>query len=292
MKVMITGRGGQLASALEESAPQDVEIHALSASELDITSSDQVRDRVSAIRPEVIINGAAYTAVDKAEEETDIAEQVNAGGPMNLARAASDSGCRIVQPSTDFVFDGDRDNPWPIDGETNPLSVYGRTKLAGEIAVSTNCRTPWIIVRTAWVYSRVGSNFVLSMLNHMRNGKSLRIIDDQHGTPTSARSLSEAIWCMLDRNIEGVHHWTDDGSTTWYGFARAISEIGLELGILESIPQITPIPTSEYPTPATRPAYSVLDKSVTWSMLEGSACMPVHDWRDNLKLMMMELNNV
>ena len=130
------------------------------------------------------------------------------------------------------------------------------------------------------------------MLKHMRDGKSLRIIDDQHGTPTWARSLAEAIWCMVDRGIEGIHHWTDDGSTTWFGFASAISEFGLELGILDSAPDITAIPTSEYPTPAARPAYSVLDKSVTWAMLEGSECLPASRWQDNLKFMMMELNNV
>ena len=291
MKVLITGRGGQLASALVESAPIDAEVSSLSVDELDITNLDQVRDQVALIKPEVIINGAAYTAVDKAEDEPEVAELVNASGPLNLAMVASEDGIKLVQPSTDFIFDGNRDDPWPIDAQPNPLSVYGRTKLGGEEAVMNTCKGPWIIVRTAWVYSGAGSNFVLSMLNHMKNGKSLRVIDDQHGTPTSSGSLAGAIWCMLDREINGIQHWTDDGSTTWYGFACTIAELGLELGILESLPEITAIPTSGYPTPAARPAYSVLDKSETWSMLDGAECMPATNWRDNLKKVMMELNN-
>ena len=291
MKVLITGQGGQLASALAESAPDDVEVRSLSMDQLDITNLDQVRDRVASIKPEVIINGAAYTAVDKAEEEPELAELVNAAGPMNLAIAAGDTRIKLVQPSTDFIFDGERDDPWPIEAEPNPLSVYGRTKLGGEQAVMDTCKGPWTIVRTAWVYSGSGSNFVLSMLNHMKNGKALRIIDDQHGTPTSAGSLASAIWCMLDRGIDGIQHWTDEGSTTWFGFATAIAELGVELGILQLMPDITAIPTSGYPTPATRPAYSVLDKSATWAKLDGAECMPAANWRDNLKIVMMELNN-
>jgi dTDP-4-dehydrorhamnose reductase len=292
MKVLITGSGGQLASELTKSAPDHFHVSDLSVNELDITCADAVHAVVDRIRPDVLINGSAYTAVDKAESDEETAHQVNAQGPRNLAAAASSIGCKLIQPSTDFVFDGDSDIPWGIDSKTNPLSVYGRTKRDGELAVLNECSAPWTIVRTAWVYSATGSNFVRSMLGFMKDGRDLRIINDQQGTPTWARSLASAIWSIIDREIVGIQHWTDDGNTSWYGFACAIAEIGVETGMLASMPNIDPIPTSEYPTPATRPAYSVLDKSETWQLLAGADCMPPLDWKKNLRTMMLELKNV
>ena len=291
MKVLVTGRGGQLASSLKDLAPEDAEIHSFSVDELDITDRDHVMQRITTLRPDVIINGAAFTAVDKAEEQSDLAHRVNALGPMHLSMAASEIGSRLVQPSTDFVFDGEGETPWKPDSTPSPVSVYGRTKLEGEESVIHNCRAPWTIVRTAWVYSDIGSNFLLSMLRFMKEGKSLRIIDDQHGTPTWSGSLARAIWCLIDRKIDGIQHWTDDGSTTWFGFASAIGELGVETGMLQTMPEISPIPTSEYPTPATRPAFSVLDKSGTWSLLDGAHCMPPVHWRENLRNVMMELKH-
>ena len=291
MKAMITGAGGQLATELARTAPTHCDISLLTLDDLDITRKDDVLEAVEQIDPDVIVNGSAYTAVDQAETDADLAHLVNAIGPWNLSLAASRNKCRLVQPSTDFVFDGESTVPWAIDSRTNPLSVYGRTKRDGELAVIEECSAPWTIVRTAWVYSSTGKNFVRSMLGFMKDGKNLRIIDDQQGTPTWARSLASAIWCLIDREIGGVQHWTDGGSTSWYGFACAIAEIGVEAGMLTAMPEIDPIPTSEYPTPATRPAYSVLDKSETWAVLKDANCMPPVDWKENLRNMMLELNN-
>lgn len=291
MKVLVTGQGGQLASSLIDLAPSGTEVRSLSADELDITDKDQVLQLITTLRPDAIINGSAYTAVDKAESESEIAHRVNALGPLHLSVAASEVGSWLIQPSTDFIFDGNQETPWKTDSTPNPLSVYGRTKYEGEQAVIERCRAPWTIVRTAWVYSTTGSNFLLSMLRFMKEGRALRIIDDQYGTPTWSGSLASAIWCLIDRKIAGVQHWTDDGSTTWFGFASAIGELGVETGMLQSMPEITPIPTSEYPTPATRPAFSVLDKDDTWSLLDGAKCMPPVHWRENLRNVMMELKH-
>ena len=291
MRVLVTGQGGQLATSLVDLAPADAEVQSLSVDELDITDQDHVMKLVCAMQPDVIINGSAYTAVDKAEKEPDLAHRVNALGPLHLSKAASEIGSRLIQPSTDFIFDGNQTTPWKIHSTPNPVSVYGRTKLEGEISVIENCRAPWTIVRTAWVYSGIGSNFLLSMLRFMREGRSLRIIDDQHGTPTWSGSLAGAIWSLIDRKIDGIQHWTDDGSTTWFGFASAIGELGVETGMLQSMPEITPIPTSEYSTPAVRLVFSVLDKRDTWSLLDGTHCMPPVPWRENLRNVMMELKH-
>ena len=291
MNVLITGSGGQLATELVRTAPGHCRVFDLSLDDLDITRENEVFRLVESVGPDVIINGSAYTAVDMAEQDESSARLVNAIGPRNLSRAASKIGCRLVQPSTDFVFDGTDRTPCKPTATPNPLSVYGKTKWEGEMAVIDECSAPWTIVRTAWVYSATGRNFVCSMLNLMKSETDLRIVDDQHGTPTWARSLADAIWCLIDREIDGIQHWTDEGSTTWYGFACAIGEIALETGILRSMPKITPIPTSDYPTPASRPAYSVLEKSGTWAALEGTRCMPATDWKENLRNMMLELKN-
>ena len=290
MKAVVTGGGGQLATALEQTCPPSVDLTCLSIDELDMTDPAMVELVMGQHRPDVVINAGAYTAVDAAETDERNARSVNRDGPANLAAVAADIGARMVQVSTDFVFDGVSQEPRRPEDPANPLSVYGATKLEGEEAVLNRLGDRALVVRTAWLYSAGGANFVNTMLRLMKERGEVRVVNDQIGTPTWARSLAGAIWCMLEQDMSGVHHWTDDGSASWYDFAVAIGEIGTEMGLLDEMPKVEPVPSSEFPTPARRPSFSVLDKEDTWKELRATECIPCAHWRDNLSSMLEELN--
>ena len=278
MNVLITGGGGQLASELVRAAPADVRVTVLSRAQLDISDEAAVRDAAAAAGPQLIVNAAAYTAVDRAETDSDAAFAVNRDGAGNLARAAAAVGARMVHVSTDFVFDGRSAVPYLPTAATHPLGVYGASKLAGEVAVLAAAPDA-LIVRTAWVYAPAGKNFVTTMLRLMRERPEVRVVADQVGTPTSAATLAEALWRLADKRVSGLLHFTDAGVASWYDFAQAIAEEAHAGGLLPVLPRITPIRTEDYPTPAARPAYSVLDKSATWQALERGG---VH-WRTALR---------
>lgn len=288
MRALVTGGGGQLSKALLRTAEEHHQVSMHSIETLDITCAEQVGRVVDEMRPDVIINAAGYTAVDKAESDEVNARSVNEDGPRKLARAASEYGSRLIHISTDFVFDGVSEKPWLTTDEPNPVSVYGRTKLAGEQAIIGSDLEQWTIVRTAWLYDGISPNFVSTMLRLMKDRKDISVVADQTGTPTLVDSLATAVWGLADNEISGVHHWTDDGCTTWHGFATAIEEIGYRSGLLESRTRVNPITTTDYPTPARRPAYSVLDKTTTWDALEGTRAMPSIHWRENLNNMITE----
>lgn len=292
MKTLVTGGGGQLATALLRTAEEHHGIRVHGIETLDITSHDQVEEAIEAFRPDVIINTAAYTAVDKAESEEESAIAINETAPGILARSALKHGSRLIHISTDFVFDGESDRPWMTTDSTNPVSVYGRTKRNGERAIMESGLEDWTIVRTAWLYDGSGQNFFSTMLRLMSERDEIGVVSDQTGTPTLSDSLATALWCLAENEIRGMHHWTDSGSTTWHGFATAIEEFGSRSGLLESRTRVNPITTAEYPTPAKRPSYSVLDKTSTWEALEGTRAMPPVDWRSNLKKMIMEKSSV
>ncbi|MEL4245547.1 dTDP-4-dehydrorhamnose reductase [Shewanella xiamenensis] len=286
MKVLITGKGGQLAWELEQLAPQGYEVISVGVNKLDITNELLVSDFVTHQKPDLVINAAAYTAVDKAEEDLEAAYAVNELGTRYLATACKKINARILHVSTDFVFDGAKATPYQIDAAPNPINVYGASKLAGEIALQEILPEASVIVRTAWVYSVNGNNFVKSMLRLMQEKPQLNIIYDQVGSPTWARGLAQWLWIIADKpEVTGTYHWTDAGIASWYDFAIAIQELGIEKGLLkESIP-ILPIPTSAYPTPARRPAFSVIDKSSA----EKVARIKTTHWRKQLSKMMDEL---
>ena len=288
MTVLITGAGGQLANALLATDPRRCDVEALDINTLDITDANAVRRCIQERRPRVIINTAAWTAVDDAETHPREAEAANTDGPRFLAESAGEVGARLVQISTDFVFDGTQTTPYKPSDPTNPLSVYGQTKLGGEAAVLGTLGERALVVRTAWLYEVNGQNFVNTMLRLMRERGAVNVVNDQTGSPTWARSLAGAIWSMLERELAGIHHWTDAGSASWFDFAVAIGELGFELGALETAPLVTPVGTESFPTPATRPVCSVLDKSATWGALEGTPCMPAIDWRAQLANMLKE----
>ncbi|MGH8292464.1 MAG: dTDP-4-dehydrorhamnose reductase [Gammaproteobacteria bacterium] len=285
MRVLITGAAGQLGRALIKTAPVAAEIKA-AGSELDICVPVALHDAVRKFKPALIVNAAAYTAVDQAESERDRAFAVNATGVENLAHAARAAGARLIHVSTDFVFDGCKSSPYLPEDETRPLSVYGASKAEGELRLRALEGEAAVIVRSGWLYAAAGQNFVNTMLRLMREKDSLGVIADQVGTPTWAQSLAEVLWKIAqDPKIAGTHHWSDAGVASWYDFAVAIQEEALTIGLLSRAIPIRPLATSEYPLPAQRPAYSVLDKH---SMIAASGMTPVH-WRENLRRMLAEL---
>lgn len=285
MKVLVTGAGGQVGRSLLDAVPDDVEAVGCLHGDLDVGAGQAVRDVVSRHRPAVIINAAAYTAVDRAESEPDAARRINSEGPRHLALAARECGARLIHISTDFVFDGAASVPYRPDSATNPLSVYGRTKRDGEHAVLAELPEQSTVVRTAWVYAATGANFVNTMLRIMRSQGGVRVVADQVGTPTSAPFFAATLWRIAaDPAIRGIHHWTDAGVASWYDFAMAIAEEGAQLGLVSAEVTVTPITTADYPTPARRPAYSVLNKQ----SLAAHGLAPVH-WRQRLRSILKEI---
>lgn len=269
MKVLITGADGQVGRALRRTAGNGITLVAHTREDLDISLPDCV-PAVTAIAPDVIVNAAAYTAVDQAEVEPERADAVNALGAEHLAHAAYNTGARLVQISTDFVFDGRQGRPYRPDDAPDPINVYGTSKLAGERAVRAVCANA-LILRTAWVYSWDGSNFLKAMLRLMRERDEVRVVDDQIGTPTSADSLAGAIWKAVEIGLEGTHHWTDAGVASWYDFAVAIRELAMRYNLLHSPVTVTPVGMADFPTRASRPAISVLDKRETYQRLGDAA---------------------
>jgi dTDP-4-dehydrorhamnose reductase len=287
MKMLITGASGQVGRALLGSAPAQVEVQALTRTELDIADADAVRDAVKAFRPNLVINAAAYTAVDKAETEPELAIASNFQGPRNLARAVrAVPGCRLVHISTDYVFDGRASRPYKPSDLANPLSVYGRSKLLGESVVLEVLGSRAVVLRTAWVYAPQGKNFLLTMLRLMNERGRVRVVADQHGSPTAAGSIAQAIWAIAERpQLHGILHWTDAGRASWYDFAVAIAAEGRAAGLLSKPVEVTAITTADYPTAAHRPANSVLDTDESRAQL-GFAPDP---WQVNLRATLADI---
>jgi dTDP-4-dehydrorhamnose reductase len=223
--VVVTGSGGQLGRELVHTAPAGVELHALRHADLDITRRDRVREVLHALRPAVMLNAAAYTAVDRAESEPERARSVNAAGPAHLAEAAAGLGARLIHVSTDFVFDGGRCRPYAPEDEPRPLGVYGRTKLEGERRVLA-AGGDAVVVRASWIYARNGRNFVNTMLRLMRERDEVGVVADQFGAPTWARGLARALWSLAleHQDVQGLLHYSDAGAASWYDLAVAVAE--------------------------------------------------------------------
>jgi len=286
--VLVAGAGGQLGRELARTAGPGIRLAALQRADLDIADSTAVSDCLAQIKPTQVINAAAYTGVDSAESEPEEARRTNAEGPAVLARACADAGIRLLHVSTDFVFDGTASTPYTPDSPTAPLGEYGRSKLAGEQAV-TGIMSDALVLRTGWVYSAFGNNFVKTMLRLMKERDALNVVADQVGTPTWAHGLARACWTAIDRpGLRGIYHWSDAGVCSWYDFAVAICEEGVARDLLPRGVAVRPIPTADYPTPATRPAYSVLDKSATWRDFDVDG---VH-WRAQLRAMLSDLKEL
>jgi dTDP-4-dehydrorhamnose reductase len=284
MKVLVLGGAGQVARAVVAHAPKGLDLRSIDRRALDITDEAALGAVIEADRPDWIVNGAAYTAVDRAESEPDLAVAINDAAVGSMARSASRSGARLLHLSTDFVFDGAANRAYRPDDPTHPQSVYASSKLGGERQALESGGA--IVLRTAWVYASSGRNFALTMLRLMREKPEIRVVADQIGTPTWATSIAQAIWALIEGSARpGIYHWTDLGVASWYDFAVAIQEEAMVRGLLTRAIPIVPITTAEYPTPARRPAFSVLDTAATRALVH----FPVHHWRHQLRAMLDEL---
>lgn len=265
MKILLTGENGQVGWELNRLLPKLGTVFALGKDQMDLSKPETLGPVIQGIRPDLIINAAAYTAVDKAESEPKLAMTINGVSPGVIAEEAKKVGAEVIHYSTDYVFDGKATSPYKEEDPTCPLNVYGKSKLAGERAV-IQAGIPYLILRTGWVYSLRGSNFLLTMLKLAKIRNTIKVVDDQTGGPTWARSIAAATTCILEQRLKegatkspilphsGIFHMSCGGETHWFGFAKKIFELS---GLLEGI-ELVPIPTIEYPTPAVRPGYSLL----------------------------------
>ena len=286
MSIVVIGNAGQLSFELVRILGEDT--ICLGPEDTDITNESVLSETLSKLAPSVIINAAAYTAVDKAEEDVDLCHAINATAVENLAKYCKQSGAFLVHVSTDYVFNGHKGSPYNTDDTIEPQGVYGKTKADGEKALLDLLPNASCLIRTAWVYSSHGNNFVKTMLRLMADKPQLSVIDDQIGTPTWAKGLAEVCVSAAQNKTQGVYHWTDEGVASWYDFALAIQELGIEKGLLSSAIPVLPIPSSQYPTPATRPHYSVLDKTSTRDTFSS---LTLTHWRTQLSAMMDELKH-
>jgi dTDP-4-dehydrorhamnose reductase len=271
MKILLTGAAGQLGAAVRSCVPANVTCVALDRNQLDITDWHSVQHQLRREDISVVINAAAYTDVEAAEREPERAMYINATAPAKLARVCASLGVRLVHVSTDFVFDGRKREPYKVGDEPNPLSVYGQSKLQGEQEVLSALGNAACIVRTSWLHSARGANFVTKMLTRMRAEGPIRVVTDEIGSPTAAYSLAPALWECAQRSIFGVHHWSDEGIVSRYEFAEAIAARALRLGLLTRTPVLQPARVCDFKSAAQRPAYSVLDATHTQITLDMKA---------------------
>lgn len=262
MKVLLTGANGQLGRCFQDRAPKGMELIVLTRGQLDIANQANVIALCDKLKPDLIVNAAAYTAVDKAESEPEIARATNTIGPENLAYAAVKLNIPIIHVSTDYVFDGTASTPYTTTCPTNPQSVYGQTKLDGEKSIKA-ITAKHIIIRTAWVFSEYGTNFVKTMLKLGLERDELNIVGDQYGTPTYAGDLADFIIKIIDKNMMnyGTFHFNGGTTCSWYCFAEEIFKTNKEINKSYSVPKLNSIHSSDFPTAAKRPYYSVLDDS-------------------------------
>lgn len=300
-KILLTGANGQVGNELQHLLPVIGETAIFDRGQLDLSKPSDIRRTISEIRPHIIVNAAAYTAVDRAESEEALAQAINADAPQVMAEEARKIGALLVHYSTDYVFDGTKTSPYEETDRTNPLGVYGKTKLAGEEAIRRS-GAPHLIFRTAWVYATRGRNFLLTILRLASEREELRIVSDQVGAPTLAREIARATTSVLTnvigngdvasaRSITGTYHMTAGGIASWYDFTRAILEeashaptnmpwlAAATQGRPLTAKRILPITTDQYPTPARRPGYSVLSNALLNRIFD----VQLPDWREQLR---------
>jgi dTDP-4-dehydrorhamnose reductase len=287
-RILVIGATGQVGQELQQTLMPLGEVIAVGRDRADLSQPETVQQVLETVKPTIVVNSAAYTAVDKAESESDLAMQVNGKTPALLGEVTTRLGAGLIHISTDYVFDGSQSAPYQETDRTCPLGAYGKSKLVGEDAIRFTC-PHHLIIRTAWVYGAKGqSNFVKTMLRLGADREELRVVTDQIGAPTWARDLASAIADFiphLSAETAGTYHYTNSGVASWYDFAIAIFEEARELGFPLKIQRVVPITTAEYPTPAKRPAFSVLSLQKTTGLL-GS---PPPHWRSALRQMLIEL---
>lgn len=288
--ILLIGCNGQVGTQLTKTLQPYSNLIPVARPVVELAQPETIKDLINQHQPETIINAAAYTSVDKAESEPELANEVNAIASKVLAQEAEKLGASLIHISTDYVFDGKSSSPYREDDLTNPLSVYGKTKLAAEKAIRSSCSNH-IILRTAWVYGTAGkSNFVKTMLRLGAQKPELKIVADQIGSPTRAKDIAQTIALLISKNSyqSGTYHYTNSGVASWYDFAVAIFEEARLLNFPLQIERVIPITTCEYPTPATRPSYSVLNCGKISRLME---TYPPH-WRQSLREMLQEFRQL
>jgi dTDP-4-dehydrorhamnose reductase len=299
-RILLTGVDGQLGQELQRTLAPLGDVKGVGRQALDLSQGDRIRQIIAEIKPDLIVNAAAYTAVDKAETESELAYLINGVAPTIMAHEQARHGGALIHVSTDYVFDGNKNTPYTEEDAPNPLGIYGKSKLAGEEGIQKTSQdlqlvSEWryVILRTAWVYGTYGkTNFVKTMLRLGAEREEIRVVADQIGTPTWAYDIAEAI-ARLGQQLTnqpdtiqtGIYNFTNSGVASWYDFAIAIFEEAQQLGITLKVQRVLPITTQEYPTPATRPAYSVLAGQKTTAALGSHAS----HWRQGLRKMLTEL---
>lgn len=280
MVVLVTGAQGQLGQALKAASVNfsDIEFYFAGSAEADVTNKESLEEIFSRLKPQFCINAAAYTAVDKAESEPEKAYAINVTGAVNLATACKAFGTVLIHISTDFVFDGSKEAPYTEEDATNPQSIYGTTKCDGEVAIQ-NILEEYYIIRTSWLYSQYSNNFMKTMLRLASERDTLSVVNDQTGTPTNANDLANAVIAIIhynatakDKNF-GLYHYSNEGQCSWYDFAKEIFRVN-NITI-----NLKPIATANYPTPAKRPVYSVMDKN----KIKHAFGLAINSWQDSLK---------
>ncbi len=278
MKVLVTGASGQVGAAVASTAPAYVACLAPPRSQFDLTDPDNIVEFLDRLQPELIINSGAYTDVEQAEGNEHLAMRVNADAPAIMARWLEPRGGRLIQLSTDYVFDGTASTPYHPSDLCNPLSVYGRSKARGEQAAGDSA----IILRTSAVHTAGGHNFVRTMLRLMQQGQPIKAVSDQIFSPSWAPEIARTVWALATAERPGIFHHCDQGSASWHEFAVAIGEEAQSLGMIERVPKISPVSMEDYPAKARRPRYSVLDDSETRKLVGDT----VAHWRVNLQRML------
>lgn len=289
MKALVFGQNGQLAQSLEKTQPGSITAAYLSSEKCDVRDSDLLAQYIKSEQWDLVINTTAYTQVDLAESEIEQATQLNTKAPAMMAKLCQRQDARFIHVSTDFVFDGLQSSPYSTNSETKPQGVYGQTKAEGEKAV-LDANPSSLIIRTSWLYSSYGNNFVKTMLKLMQTKPELGVIADQIGTPTWAQGLARFIWQLGQQGnpSSGILHWSDAGVASWYDFAVAVQEEALAMGLLPQAIPIKPLTTEQYPTPAPRPAYSVMDKQSSWQL----ELVKAEHWRVQLREMLQQLHQL
>jgi dTDP-4-dehydrorhamnose reductase len=288
-KILLIGITGQVGQELQQTLPSIGEVIGVGRPELDLSQPEQIQERIAEIKPNIIVNAAAYTAVDQSESESELAMTINATAPKAIAIAAQDIGAKVLHVSTDYVFNGQNHTPYKESDRPDPLGVYGKSKLLGEIGVREN-GDRHLILRTAWVYgSRGHGNFVKTMLRLGAERTELKVVVDQIGSPSWSYDIAIAITQLLaksltDESINGIYHFTNSGVASWYDLALATFAEAKQLGFPLKVEQVIPITTAEFPTPTQRPAYSVLAKTKITEIL---GIHPPY-WRDSLRKMLSE----
>ncbi len=294
MKILLTGSTGQIGHEIIKSRPVDIEIINLDRDQLDLSNYESCKKTVLKINPDWIINCGAYTAVDDAEKDTKLSNQINAYAPKAFTEIINEKNSNLLHISTDFVFDGKQSFPYEENQKRNPLCQYGRSKALGEELIESNLENVEnaTILRTSWVISPRGKNFILTMLKLHAEREEINVVSDQIGSPSSAFEIAKACWKIIElkkkEKLPFILHWSDAGVASWFDLAVAVGDIAKELNMIDKIAIVNPISTSDYPTPAQRPKYSVLNTFNTAKLLKKK---PIH-WRKNLKDILYEYKKI